>query len=64
MESAGRKRVLDTSRTVRLSVTVPKEHHAELLRIAKKNRVSVAWVVREAVARYVENDAPLFYQVR
>lgn len=48
--------------SVRVSVTVPKEHHDELLRIATKNRVSVAWVVRAAVERYVTDEAPLLFQ--
>lgn len=50
--------------SVRLSFTVPKEHHAELLRLAAKNKVSVAWVIRAAVERYVADEGPLLFQGR
>ena len=36
-------------RTVRASVSFPEDQYAELERIALDQRVSVAWVVREAV---------------
>lgn len=64
MEPAEERQGSEGSKSVRLSVTVPKEHHEELTRIAVKNRVSVAWVVRAAVERYVTDEAPLLYQVR
>ena len=46
-------------RTVRTSVSLPREHYNILASVAKQNRVSVAWVVRDAVARYVEDRWPL-----
>ena len=46
--------------TVRTSVTVPKPHYQELERIAKGKRVSLAWVVREAIENYVAGQTPLF----
>ena len=45
--------------TVRTSVSLPKEHYNILASVAQQNRVSVAWVVRDAVARYVEDRWPL-----
>lgn len=45
--------------TVRTSVTIPKEDHQELERIAEKKKVSVAWVIREAVEEYLKQEAPL-----
>lgn len=45
--------------TVRTSVSLPREHYDILASVAEQNRVSVAWVVRDAVARYVEQRWPL-----
>lgn len=46
--------------TVRTSVTVPKPYYNELERIAEGKRVSLAWVVREAIEHYVTAQTPLF----
>jgi len=46
----------------RLSVSLTPEQHDRLLEIARKNRVSVAWVVREAIERLLHDDMPLFHQ--
>ena len=45
--------------TVRTSVSLSREHYNILASVAEQNRVSVAWVVRDAVARYVEDRWPL-----
>ncbi len=45
----------------RLSVTLSAEQVMGLEALAKKNRVSVAWVVREAIDRLLRDDAPLFH---
>jgi hypothetical protein len=45
----------------RVSITVPAEHYAELQRIAGRKRVSLAWVVREALDKYLVSDTPLFH---
>ena len=42
----------------RLSVTLPADHYAQLQHLATKKRVSVAWVVRDAVERYLINGKP------
>lgn len=47
-------------KTVHRSVSFTPEDYAELERIAKKKNVSVAWVVREAVANYISEQTPLF----
>ena len=44
----------------RLSVSVDTVDYADLKRIAAEKRVSVAWVVRDAVAAYLDDRAPLF----
>ena len=48
------------SKTVRTSVTIAAEDHEELERIAEQKKVSLAWVIREAIERYLSNDSPLF----
>lgn len=44
----------------RISVSFPPAVYATLERIAKEKKVSVAWVVREAAEKYVEEQWPLF----
>jgi hypothetical protein len=46
-------------RTVRASVSFPEDQYAELERIAQNQRVSLAWVVREAVQSYLVTRWPL-----
>lgn len=45
----------------RLSISLSPDQHRELNEIARKNRVSVAWVVREAVERLLKDDLPLLH---
>ena len=45
----------------RLSVSLTPEQHAELVQIANSNKVSVAWVVREAIERLIHDEQPLFH---
>lgn len=45
-------------RTVRASVSFPEDQYAELERIAFDQRVSLAWVVREAVQNYLVTRWP------
>jgi predicted DNA-binding protein len=48
--------------STRVTVTVPKEHYEILRAEARSRKVSLAWVVREAIERYVHEAAPLFHQ--
>ena len=43
----------------RVSVSIKTEDYAELKDIAEDKRVSVAWVVRDAVADYLTARTPL-----
>ena len=47
----------------RLSISLSEAHYEALRRLADTNRVSVSWVVREAVRRYVEEESPLFNEL-
>ena len=49
-------------KSTRTTVSFPSEDYEELERIAVRNKVSVAWVIREAVSRYLAEQAPLFRQ--
>lgn len=48
------------SKTLRASVSFPEPVYRELEKLAKKKKVSVAWVVRDAAEKYVEDQWPLF----
>ncbi|MFZ5615267.1 MAG: CopG family transcriptional regulator [Pseudomonadota bacterium] len=45
----------DEAKTIRASISFPADVYAELERIAGANKVSLAWVVRQAVEEYVRD---------
>lgn len=45
----------------RLSVSLTEEQHTKLLEIAEHNKVSVAWVMREAIERLLRDEQPLLH---
>lgn len=47
-------------KNTRASVTFPPELYSTLERIAKGKKVSVAWIVRDAAEKYVNDQWPLF----
>lgn len=49
-------------RTVRASISFPEEQYQVLERIAAENRVSLAWVVRDAIDGYLKAKWPLLPQ--
>lgn len=48
----------------RVSVTLPQDHYEAISRMAEQRKVSLAWVVRDAVERYLAADTPLFDETR
>lgn len=50
----------DPAPTVRATISFPSEIYASLEAIAKRKKVSLAWVVREATEKYVADQWPLF----
>jgi predicted DNA-binding ribbon-helix-helix protein len=50
----------DQRSSVRTTVTLPKDNYTELEKLAELKKVSVAWVIREAVDRYLNRKTPLF----
>lgn len=48
------------SSTVRASISFPPDIYRTLEDIARRKKVSLAWVVREAAEKYVADEHPLF----
>lgn len=49
-------------RTVRASISFPEEQYLVLEKIAAENKVSLAWVVRDAIDGYLKSKWPLLPQ--
>jgi predicted DNA-binding protein len=49
-----------TTHQPRASITFPPELYKTLEDLAKKKKVSIAWVVRDAAEKYVADQWPLF----
>ncbi len=58
------KKADGSQRSVRSTVSIPEDQYIQLQRIAEKKRVSLAWVVREAIEQYLIAESPLFHQGR
>ncbi len=49
----------DARETIRASISFPNEDYEQLERLAVQKRVSLAWVVREAVRKYLQSEQHL-----
>ena len=49
-----------STRQVRISISIPPDVYETIEKIAKEKKVSLAWVVREAVDSYLGERWPLF----
>lgn len=49
-------------RTVRASISFPEPQYQVLEKIAAENKVSLAWVVRDAINRYLQSKWPLLLE--
>lgn len=49
-------------KTTRTSVSFPHELYETLELLAKKKKVSVAWIVRDATEKYIHEQWPLLQQ--
>ena len=45
---------------IRTSVSVPAEDYKEIERLSQRKKVSVAWIIREAIEKYLNAESPLF----
>ncbi len=61
-EKSERKAETKGTATHRASVSFPPGLYGTLEAIARRKKVSVAWVVRDAAEKYVEDQWPLFSQ--
>ena len=61
-KGSGKKSKAQTSAAIRASISFPPDIYETLETIAKEKRVSLAWVVREAVEKYISEKWPLFGQ--
>jgi predicted DNA-binding ribbon-helix-helix protein len=52
------------NKSPRTSVTFPPDLYQTLEQLAGRKKVSVAWIVRDAAERYVEEQWPLFAKSR
>jgi predicted DNA-binding ribbon-helix-helix protein len=50
-------------RAVRASASLPPDIYSTLQDIAQQKKVSVAWVIREATAKYVADQWPLLERI-
>ena len=42
----------------RITVTIPPQDYAAVRSMAKKKKVSAAWIVRDAVEKYIQRETP------
>lgn len=49
-------------RTIRASISFPEQQYQVMERIAAENKVSLAWVVRDAIDAYLKSKWPLLIQ--
>jgi len=50
------------ARVMRASVSFPLRLYRGIEEVAREKKVSLAWVIREAVEKYVADQSPLFNQ--
>jgi predicted DNA-binding protein len=48
-----------TKNIVRASISFPGEQYSEIQRLATAKKVSTAWIVREAIEKYLADQWPL-----
>lgn len=56
-------KVSRASKSIRTSVSLPRDLHETLARMAQGKKVSVAWVIRDAAEKYVGEEWPLLKQL-
>jgi len=59
MDKPAKKTSID-KRSVRTTVSIPAIAYEEVERLAEQKKVSVAWIVRDAVDQYLAQHQPLF----
>jgi predicted transcriptional regulator len=49
----------DQRNGTRITVTVPPDHYKHVCQMAKEKKVSNAWIIRDAVEKYIDVEAGL-----
>lgn len=49
-------------RPTRMTISLSRDQKKELQRLADAKKVSLAWIIRDAIDRYLFEDAPLLYK--
>jgi len=49
-------------KSVRTTISLPADHYRDVVRIARNQHVSTAWVLRDALRAYLAARYPLFEQ--
>lgn len=53
----------NSAEMVRTSISFSKDDYAMIQEVAKRKKVSLAWVVRDAVERYLEDETPIITKI-
>jgi len=53
-------KLMKSTSALRASVSFPPDLYHTIEQLAKQKKVSVAWVIRDAAEKYVEEQWPLF----
>jgi metal-responsive CopG/Arc/MetJ family transcriptional regulator len=61
-QSGGREMKGESMAAVRATISFPADLYSTLGEIAREKKVSLAWVVREAVEKYIADKWPLFHE--
>ena len=60
MKATSKRRESDsTGGNIRASISVPEQQYSGLEKIAAENKVSLAWVIRDAIDGYLKSKRPV-----
>lgn len=54
----------EEKKATRVTVSLPTESYETVVRMAKSKKVSTAWIVRDAVEKYLTADIPLLSNLK
>jgi metal-responsive CopG/Arc/MetJ family transcriptional regulator len=57
-----KKKADEQKKSTRTTVSLPTVDYEELEQIARRKKVSIAWVIRDAVENYLAQQSPLFFK--
>ncbi len=51
-------------RSHRLTISLPESHYKAVRRVSTQKRVSLSWIIRDAIREYIEKDSPLLNEIK